>query len=494
MRSVLLTGVRVLDQWYWLVLFVSAPLLLFPSSQMVVAWLIVPAGWLVAWLAGRGPVPVTPLNVTVLVLYLMVLVSLWATYDVMVSLPKVGGMILGIGVLYAVTREGVSAPWTISLSAFTDEPLTSSSPPSSRLGLSRGWWAAFVLFAGLGLGMALLGTLGMRPAGTSTVLAFVLSRFIPGIPASSALGQAINGNEVAGALLWVLPVCLALSALWLICLGRLRGRLGLPRAVGLVVSTWVATLLIAGVLTLTRSRGAYAALGVSLLLMLFVVLPRRQRQLLAGAMAIALIGFAVVAQQAGGLTVWDSLAGPTGTSEPTAVVDTVEARLAIWSRAVYGIEDFMLTGMGMNTFRHVIRDQYPLSPVGPRLDIAHAHNEYLQAALDLGLPGLVAFLALYVGAFWMLWEIWVTSSETDRDGLSVTSFSGTLRRTLALGLGGGLVAHMIYGLTDAVALGAKPGLLFWMLLGLIAGLHIQMRKRPAHEVVSSPAADLELAE
>ena len=36
---------------------------------------------------------------------------------------------------------------------------------------------------------------------------------------------------------------------------------------------------------------------------------------------------------------------------------------------------------------------------------------------------------------------------------------------------------MLYGLTDAVALGAKPGLLFWMLLGLIAGLYGQVRAR-----------------
>ena len=44
-----------------------------------------------------------------------------------------------------------------------------------------------------------------------------------------------------------------------------------------------------------------------------------------------------------------------------------------------------------------------------------------------------------------------------------------------IGLGGGLLAHLIYGMTDAVALGAKPGVLFWMLLGLICGLHAQIR-------------------
>ena len=48
-------------------------------------------------------------------------------------------------------------------------------------------------------------------------------------------------------------------------------------------------------------------------------------------------------------------------------------------------------------------------------------------------------------------------------------------RPLVIGLGGGLLAHLVYGLTDAVALGAKPGLLFWMLLGLIAALYEQTR-------------------
>jgi hypothetical protein len=40
-----------------------------------------------------------------------------------------------------------------------------------------------------------------------------------------------------------------------------------------------------------------------------------------------------------------------------------------------------------------------------------------------------------------------------------------------LGLGGGLFAHLIFGLFDAISLGAKPGIFFWMLLGLITGLY-----------------------
>jgi len=109
---------------------------------------------------------------------------------------------------------------------------------------------------------------------------------------------------------------------------------------------------------------------------------------------------------------------------------------------------------------------YPLFLVAPDVDFGHAHNEFLQAGLDLGIPGLIAFIALYIGAFWMLANVWKRSPNPQ-----LATFK--MQRATILGLGGGLAAHLLYGLTDAVALGAKPGVLFWMLLGLIAGLHLQ---------------------
>jgi len=145
----------------------------------------------------------------------------------------------------------------------------------------------------------------------------------------------------------------------------------------------------------------------------------------------------------------------------------------VWSRAIYGIQDFPFTGMGMNAFRKVVPVLYPLFLVSPDVDIGHAHNEFLQAALDLGIPGLIAFIAIYIIAFWMLASIWKVTRHPQLN----TGHWSLVTRSLTLGLGGGLLAHMLYGLTDAVALGAKPGLLFWMLLGLIAGLYEQTRER-----------------
>ena len=80
---------------------------------------------------------------------------------------------------------------------------------------------------------------------------------------------------------------------------------------------------------------------------------------------------------------------------------------------------------------------------------------------------MIAFGALYLVAAWMLRRIWLAAAS---DGLT---------RALTLGLGGGLFAHFIFGLTDAVALGALPGVLFWMLLGLITGLFTLTRSPSA---------------
>ena len=63
------------------------------------------------------------------------------------------------------------------------------------------------------------------------------------------------------------------------------------------------------------------------------------------------------------------------------------------------------TGMGMDTFRSVVNVLYPLQIISagsPIKDIGHAHNEFLQAALDLGIPGLIAFISIYIVAFTML--------------------------------------------------------------------------------------------
>jgi putative inorganic carbon (HCO3(-)) transporter len=136
----------------------------------------------------------------------------------------------------------------------------------------------------------------------------------------------------------------------------------------------------------------------------------------------------------------------------------------IWNRALYAIQDVPFTGWGLGTFREVIWVLYPLFTISPGTDLAHAHNVFLQVALDTGLPGLVAYLALLSVAGIVGWRM-ARRDET--------------LRPLALGLLAGLAALHVYGLTDALAPGSKPGLTFWMALGLLAAMERLLHEEEA---------------
>ena len=458
-----------LDRYHWIWLFLAAPFLVFPSPNRSLAMLVVPILWCIHGFVNRhrSPVtgrifflPITPLNISLLALVIMLLVSLWATYSIEQSLEKISGLVLGLGVYFAIVRE-------------------------SRKTL--GWWLSLVVFLGGGLGWALIGFLGTSWQIRFSFLRPLITRIpnlISGVP---GLEAGLQHNAVGGTLLWVIPLFLALSVYasksstnsnsYSIVLPKIiRG----TKARWVLRSLlWLTTLFIISVLLLTQSRGTYLAFGISVIVMLLIVLPIRWRWgLLIGLVLMALL-LAVFLTQSNGWEGFISLLGLTG--QAGFSLDTMAVRLEIWPRAIYGVQDFPFTGMGMNTFREVVHVLYPLFTIDPNFDIAHAHNEFLQAALDLGIPGLVAFISIYIISLWMLLQVW---KGTPPDGTTVNIpqllqnneflYDQGLRRVMVLGLGGGLFGHMIFGMTDAITLGAKPGIFYWLLLGLISGLYLRI--------------------
>ena len=444
-----------LDRWHWALLLAATPFLLFPTVERSPIMLVVPALWIVAWLAGREPLPPTPLNAALLLMFFMVLVSLWATYDVTVSLPKISGIVLGLGIFYAFAREG-RAP--------------------------RGWWLGFLLFLGIGFGIAALGLLGTQWITKIALLTPIVSRLSPRIIGLPGAEEGFHPNYVAGALLWVIPGFLTFSWLLLSRAKAVRGLFGCAKASVLIVLTIGATLWTIAIFILTQSRGGYIALALTLSALLLIALPPRWRWYSLAILALLAITLGVLlASHLEAVRAWET--GSDLASDPALSLVTFESRLEIWSRAIYGIQDFPFTGMGMNAFRKVAPVLYPLFLIGPDTDIGHAHNEFLQATLDLGIPGLVAFIALYIGSFWMLADVWRAARHpllntehlplnTDHC-LLFTVHWPLVTRSLTLGLFGGLLAHLLWGLTDAMALGARPAFMFWILLGLISGLHQQ---------------------
>ncbi len=418
-----------------LALAAVAPFLLFPGGWRTLALLGVPAWWLVRWWRRGHLVVPTPLDLPILLMLVQVLVSLWATADPAWSLPKVAGMVLGVAVYYAVAEV--------------------ASFGGAGLALATGGFLA------VGMGLAGVGALGLRSVERLPALQGVLVHIPQAIQGLPGAEEGFNIHEVGGSLLWVVPLALAL---WLWSLGG-RGLRFLPRlGASLALTGAVASTL--GVLVLTQSRGSWAGLAVGLWAMLLV---QGWPGFVAGILLVALGGGAVAYLGLGRLQEW-----VVRVAGPAIVPMGLGGRVEIWSRALYGIGDFPFTGMGMNLFRRVAPVLYPLFGSPPGQDIAHAHNEFLQAALDLGVPGLVAFLALYLGVGWVL----LRTLRRERG----------FRRTLAVGVLGSLVAHGAFGCVDAVALGAKPGFLFWWLLALASG--VEAERRSGHREIGKPLFSL----
>jgi putative inorganic carbon (HCO3(-)) transporter len=215
----------------------------------------------------------------------------------------------------------------------------------------------------------------------------------------------------------------------------------------------VALVFVGGVSVLTQSRSALFGVVLSLML-LGAVRNRLLRWLAVIGLSVALLMLFVVGPDKMG----EALLGTGGVSAVGSL--DFAGRQEVWSRALYAIQDFPFTGVGLNQFESVVKLLYPLFLEGPDAEVAHAHDVYLQVAVDFGLGGLVAYIALLVVALLMTVRAY-------------RALPVSLSRRLALGLACGLLAHQIFGVTDAVALGAKATFEWWLTLGLISGIYLQ---------------------
>jgi putative inorganic carbon (HCO3(-)) transporter len=354
----------------------------------------------------------TPLDWAIGLLVLMIPLSLWAAFDVRFSLPKAIGLLLGVAAFYVTV-------------AYIDDV--------------KHLIHALVLHFSIGTSVAALALGGTRWLYKTPILSDIvryLPQWVRGLPGAI---EGFHPNEVAGVLLWFVPAQIALLV-W----SWQQGRLKTWGGIAFVFSSALTTL----TLILTQSRGGWLGLVVGLALMGARV-DRRVRigVLLLSAALLAIVGIR------GPAWVGTVLFGPA-TSEVLGTLHW-EFRVKVWRVALWGIRDFPFTGMGLGTFRRVARVLYPLD-IPLTYDIAHAHNGFLQAGVDLGIPGLVAYTSIWLSAAWLV----ISSLRRARGWL----------RALTLGLGGSLASYFVYNLLDTVALGAKPGPAWWMMLGLIVGV------------------------
>jgi len=395
-----------------------AVLSLLPGAKGVGGGLALLAGVLFSLSGWRR----TPLVGPVALLLVQVGVTLWATARPDQTWADVCQLSGGLVACYAVFQ------WT------RDE--------------GRLWWAVAALL-GLGLGLALVAPVGVEWVRQKSFLPTALYNFFPQL-----LPDSVHPNVMAGALVTLLPLSLALG-LTLPATSR--------RARGLRVEVALAGLAQLGILILTQSRGGYLALGVGLGLTLWLCGRRRWAVGLAllGALALLwLVSHPMVETRGEGASL------VTGEAAEAALdASTWAFRQRVWGTALDVIRDFPFTGTGMGTFNDVAALLYGFyAPENPR-----AHNLFLQVAVDLGLPGLVAFLAIWLLALGAAWQAY----------RRFTLIGAPLPRAVAVGGLAGLVASLAHGLVDVHTWGSKGAFVPWLMIGLVLALHALALRHPA---------------
>ncbi len=424
-----MTTVRVyaekLVQWEWLALLGLLALAVLPNGPARLVLLAVPALWLVNWLTKGRILPSTPFNLSIWLMLIMTVISLLFTFDPATSVPKIAVFLVGIAMFGSATYIARTQ--------------------------ANGIWYIFAFVVATGAMMALVGLFGtpwtglFEPLNLTRTSLPVAWQTVPG-----AIGGLVNTNELAGVLVWLAPLMVAST-------------LGLRRPLWRKHRLWYVSLLactglVLGVLVATQSRGGIVALLAGILTVAFLMVRSRWR--------------IVLAILTGVLAITSVLAIRSAPESSDIFSDTLglDSRLEIWERGIDALTDYPITGVSFNGFRRVVHALYPTFLVPESVDLAHAHNHLLQTALDLGIPGLVAYLAIWFLSGVLIWEA-----------------MGRLRRSrssdhpyysLLAGLGGSMIAGWTFGLVDAIALGARPSFVWWLLLAMIASLHYTVMNHP----------------
>lgn len=401
----------------WLLLL--APFLLLPGRFVSFHW----QPWLVAalflfwplrwWLQG-AVTPLTPVRLAALLFLLTVPLPILVSTDSSRSWEVAGYLLFGV----------------VLANALVNTPHLQNAPQHVAWGL--------MLCA---LGLALLGPLIIVPSALSSPVTDSLQSLAA--PLLSTLGETINPNILANALLAILPFSLILV---------LRG--GWTNHHWLRWLMLALSLLIGGVIFFTESRGALVASGMILSLLLVLRFPRTfWLVLVAGAAGVVYVAM-------NGAGVLDNLTQASSGSATSGIAERIE----LWERGVYAVEDFPLTGVGLGTYSTVVPLLYPFLIIPPNTYIPDAHNLLIQVGVDLGIPGLIAWLGMVFALFAMMAQLLRADPGGHRN---------PLRWALAAGVTASYVGMLVAGIFAATNWGVKPAFLPWVIGALGVLIHWQ---------------------
>ena len=272
------------------------------------------------------------------------------------------------------------------------------------------------------------------------VVQFFLMRMAGG-PAAQVSGTYASYDHFAGLLEMAFPLAV---------MGALRARdplARIPAALRAGAMLAVAACLLMGIVfsqsrmgvvsTLAAVAGVLAALGFGL--------PRRRRWLWLVPIAVPLLILASLSTRELVLRFADL----TATQEISQ-----DMRVRIWTDTLHVMAAYRWTGCGLGAFE---RGMFQFKTAAPTNTVDYAHNDYLQMAAELGIPGTLLMAAL---AVWVL----------RRTLTVVVAMRGSPNWPLACGLLGAFLAIGVHSLADFNLYVPANALAFAWLAGLSAGL------------------------
>ena len=365
---------------------------------------------------GRGMVA-TRVDFPVAFLVLLIPLNAWISPLPEKSLPQLLRLLSGIGLFYAIVNALVSEHSVLPV----------------RKRLDGMVWSALIVAVGMGV----FSLFSVQWANDK--LPFMPEKIYSF--ASILVADTVHPNVMAGTLVIFLPILLGIM---MFAGGEM------PKWQRLVFVFSILSVI--AVLVLTQSRGALISFGVALLGLILLRWRWAYPEVRGGGWIGAGAGIVLIAGTIW-RTGWDRV---LDTVLVSATLGGVNGREQIWQRALYIIQDFPLTGVGMGLFGDVADALYPFAGVEPGR-ISHAHQLFLQVAVDLGLPGFAAWLTILGLVFLSAWQMY-------------RGARGKNNRWMA-GLGAGLLgsqtALCVHGLLDAVTWGmVRPAPLVWGIWGL----------------------------
>jgi putative inorganic carbon (HCO3(-)) transporter len=380
------------------------------TDRLQLPILVIFAGWwLFKALGGAWHARQTPADLPILFLAFLACCSQLISVDPTITNMQVQRVMIGIVLLYAVHG------WATTRAR-----------------------AALILhgFVGVALGLALIAPFFVQwnLSGFQVIPETIYVRF------SEMIGDSVNPNTMGGSLVLFGPFILS-QLLFNWSALRWWQRLGLAILLALVL----------GVLFLTGSRGALLALIISIAVLVVLRWPRLG--LVGVGLASVLSAWLVVQQP----EIVDQIIG-------TQAFAGFTERFEVWERSLYLIQDFFFTGVGMGLYNHVVSRFYPF--ILASADLPHAHNLFLQVAIDLGVPGLVSWLAILFLVFATTWQVirWNRSADS------------AIYKVIAAGLFASQVGIVIHGMLEVALWGMmRPAILLWPVWGLAFALWRNMQ-------------------